>query len=186
MCNCVLNLFCVLVNMLKATSEFSTLKRVVAISTDVLYSTILNNFSRANRSVCSSSSLLSYTACGGVLNDKTVYKNFINVNHGKCNLFHTQRRSFSLQSSLDSVLQTYARWFQLLSESTVVEYAQNSIIMIHDLSGLPWWASIMLTTVLMRSLVTLPLSLYQVRNQCTYKLMPFTFSAQNKYQTKKL
>lgn len=149
--------------MLKASSDFKTLKRILAISTDMLCSMNRNTFRLANRSLCSSTSVLGYAGCGGVFNDyKTLYTNYKDVNH-KYSLFYTQRRNFSLQSSLDSVVQTYARIFQSLSESTVVAYAQNTIITIHDVSGLPWWASIMLTTVLLRSLVTLPLSLYQVR-----------------------
>lgn len=145
--------------MLKVTSEFKTLKRCLNISADLLYRTRCNNLNILNRSLCSSGSLLGYGDCGGVYNDKNVY--FGNVEQSKYSLFRTQNRSFSAQSSLDSVVQSYAHIFKSLSESTVVQCAQNMVIMIHDQSGLPWWASIMLTTVLIRSLVTLPLSLYQ-------------------------
>lgn len=156
--------------MLKATSHYRSLNRVLTISKDLLCYKNLYNFSSLNRSLCSSSSLLGYAACGGVFKyDKTVYTNFTSVNQSKSNLYRTQRRNLSVQSSFESFVQTYARIFQSLSESTVVQYAQNTIIMIHDFSGLPWWASIMLTTVLIRSLVTLPLSLYQVRNSIFYK-----------------
>ena len=151
--------------MLKATSDFKTLKSVLNVTTNILCCSNRNNFNTVHRSLCSNS-FLGYNACGGLFNNngETRYSYLSNVNQNKCNLFRTQCRNLSVPSSIDSVIQSYAQLFKWLSESTVVEYAQNTIILIHDQTGLPWWASIMLTTVLMRSLVTLPLSLYQVRN----------------------
>ncbi|XP_033158158.1 cytochrome c oxidase assembly protein COX18, mitochondrial [Drosophila mauritiana] len=52
-------------------------------------------------------------------------------------------------------------YWQTLSNSTPVAYMQDVLIKIHDYSGLPWWASIVLSTVLFRSVVTLPLTIYQ-------------------------
>ncbi|KAL1377282.1 hypothetical protein pipiens_016364 [Culex pipiens pipiens] len=48
-----------------------------------------------------------------------------------------------------------------MSQSTPVAYVQQGLVNIHDFTGLPWWASVILSTVLMRSLVTLPLAIYQ-------------------------
>ncbi|XP_055620006.1 cytochrome c oxidase assembly protein COX18, mitochondrial [Toxorhynchites rutilus septentrionalis] len=48
-----------------------------------------------------------------------------------------------------------------ISQSTPVAYVQQGLINIHDISGLPWWASIILSTVVLRSAVTLPLAIYQ-------------------------
>ncbi|KAG5889443.1 hypothetical protein JTB14_032776 [Gonioctena quinquepunctata] len=72
-----------------------------------------------------------------------------------------QRRSYSLQSTVDSFAKTQTGVFKWLSESTPVEYIQKLLITIHDTSGLPWWATIICTTVLMRTCVTVPLALYQ-------------------------
>lgn len=55
----------------------------------------------------------------------------------------------------------FASVYQSLSTSTPVAYVQQGLIEIHDFTGLPWWLSIVLSTFLFRSLVTLPLTIYQ-------------------------
>jgi len=52
--------------------------------------------------------------------------------------------------------------FKILSDSTPVKVAQDSLLWIHDYTGLPWWLVIVLTTIMMRTTVTLPLFFYQV------------------------
>ncbi|EDV95797.1 cytochrome c oxidase assembly protein COX18, mitochondrial [Drosophila grimshawi] len=52
-------------------------------------------------------------------------------------------------------------FWQTLSNSTPVAYMQDALTQIHDYSGLPWWAAIVLSTFLFRSVVTLPLTIYQ-------------------------
>ncbi|XP_064543617.1 cytochrome c oxidase assembly protein COX18, mitochondrial [Drosophila montana] len=54
-------------------------------------------------------------------------------------------------------------FWQTLSNSTPVAYMQDALTQIHDYSGLPWWAAIVLSTFLFRSVVTLPLTIYQHR-----------------------
>ncbi|TDG48034.1 hypothetical protein AWZ03_005451 [Drosophila navojoa] len=54
-------------------------------------------------------------------------------------------------------------FWQTLSNSTPVAYVQDALIQIHDYSGLPWWSAIVLSTFLFRSVVTLPLTIYQHR-----------------------
>ncbi|KAK9506433.1 hypothetical protein O3M35_008375 [Rhynocoris fuscipes] len=51
--------------------------------------------------------------------------------------------------------------YKWIAESTPVEYTQNFLISIHDFSGLPWWATIVGTTLALRCVITLPLSIYQ-------------------------
>ncbi|EFN89339.1 Mitochondrial inner membrane protein COX18 [Harpegnathos saltator] len=48
-----------------------------------------------------------------------------------------------------------------MSESTPIKIAQDFLLWMHDYTGLPWWLVIVLTTVVMRATVTLPLSFYQ-------------------------
>lgn len=50
-----------------------------------------------------------------------------------------------------------------VSDSTPVAYLQEGIVSVHDVSGLPWWATIILTTVVLRTAVTLPLTVYQFK-----------------------
>ncbi|XP_062542231.1 cytochrome c oxidase assembly protein COX18, mitochondrial [Armigeres subalbatus] len=64
------------------------------------------------------------------------------------------RRCFSMESSVTGL------WLSV-SNSTPVAYCQQSLVELHDLSGLPWWASIILSTVLLRTVVTMPLAIYQ-------------------------
>ncbi|CAH0547624.1 unnamed protein product [Brassicogethes aeneus] len=71
------------------------------------------------------------------------------------------KRHFSLQSTVESVVRTQSGIFKAISESAPVECIQKSLVTIHDTSGLPWWATIVCTTILFRTSVTLPLAIYQ-------------------------
>lgn len=79
----------------------------------------------------------------------------------KAHSFNERKRNFSLQSSVESIIKTQTGIFRTISESTPVEYLQNFVVSVHDISGLPWWATVMCTTVLLRSSVTVPLAIYQ-------------------------
>jgi len=63
-------------------------------------------------------------------------------------------------SSMSSV--TFPSWFVALSNSTPVAYAQHFVVSFHEMTGTPWWASLMLSAVALRLVVTLPLTAYQV------------------------
>ena len=55
-----------------------------------------------------------------------------------------------------------AELLQSFAASRPVLAVQEGIVGLHDVSGLPWWATVLVTTVAARGLVTLPLGLYQV------------------------
>ncbi|XP_055384322.1 cytochrome c oxidase assembly protein COX18, mitochondrial [Condylostylus longicornis] len=76
-----------------------------------------------------------------------------------------QKRNFALSESI-------AEFYQTMSNSTPVAYIQQGLVEIHDFTGLPWWASIMLSTFLFRTLVTLPLAIYT--NQITARIENIT------------
>lgn len=63
---------------------------------------------------------------------------------------------------LDSLAVTQAGWFQALSKSQLVEVLMGGLQGFHNYTHLPWWASIILTTVLMRGMLTFPLVVFQV------------------------
>lgn len=63
--------------------------------------------------------------------------------------FYPQRRQFS-ESFWNSV-----------SSSGPVNFAMQSITQLHDVSGLPWWSTIIVSTVLLRATITFPLGIYQ-------------------------
>ncbi|KAJ8979575.1 hypothetical protein NQ317_019150 [Molorchus minor] len=77
------------------------------------------------------------------------------------NLFLHRQLSLQSQVTIESIAKTQTGIFKTLSESTPVEYAQKLLLVTHDYTGLPWWASIVCTTVLLRTCVTLPLAVYQ-------------------------
>lgn len=61
-----------------------------------------------------------------------------------------QRRNFSFQTSVQSFAASQSGIFKTISESTPVEYCQKFLLCVHDFTGLPWWASIILSTFLIR------------------------------------
>ncbi|KFB47041.1 AGAP005624-PA-like protein [Anopheles sinensis] len=63
-------------------------------------------------------------------------------------------RQFSYEATVTSI-------WQSISQSTPVAYVQHGMIDFHDFTGLPWWATIILATVGLRTFVTLPLAIYQ-------------------------
>jgi mitochondrial inner membrane protein COX18 len=48
-----------------------------------------------------------------------------------------------------------------LSSSKPVGFLQDTLIQFHDTTGMPWWSTIVVSTVLLRGLITFPLALYQ-------------------------
>nr|AEE61386.1 unknown [Dendroctonus ponderosae] len=72
-----------------------------------------------------------------------------------------QRRPMSWQASVQSIAATQAGIFKTISESAPVECCQKYLLYVHEVSGLPWWASLVISTVAVRSVVTLPLAVYQ-------------------------
>lgn len=52
-------------------------------------------------------------------------------------------------------------WYEALATSAPVRGAEELLLAAHDATGLPWWSTLVLTTVALRSAVTLPLAAYQ-------------------------
>lgn len=52
-------------------------------------------------------------------------------------------------------------WYEALAASAPVAGAEAVLLGAHSASGLPWWGSILFTTVALRGAVTLPLAAYQ-------------------------
>lgn len=73
----------------------------------------------------------------------------LKTSHHLVTLNHHQKRNF-----------TQDLW-QSLSASKPVAILQDATIQLHDMTGMPWWATIITTTFLLRGCVTLPLALYQ-------------------------
>lgn len=67
------------------------------------------------------------------------------------NNHHEQRRNF-----------TQDLWMSI-SQSKGVAMLQEANVQLHDITGMPWWATIITSTFLLRGCITLPLALYQNR-----------------------
>lgn len=67
-----------------------------------------------------------------------------------------------IDSAETQVPMQFSGIFKVISESAPIKVAQDFLLLVHDYTGLPWWSVIILTTIVMRTTVTLPLSLYQV------------------------
>ncbi|KAM4585834.1 cytochrome c oxidase assembly protein COX18, mitochondrial [Fundulus diaphanus] len=53
-------------------------------------------------------------------------------------------------------------WYGSLSDAAPVHLCENFLVGVHQVSGLPWWLSIAVATVSIRTFITLPLAAYQL------------------------
>ncbi|XP_059052295.1 cytochrome c oxidase assembly protein COX18, mitochondrial [Achroia grisella] len=67
------------------------------------------------------------------------------------------RRQMSFEGLVEWQQQTYTS----ISNSYLVTLMQNGLLYFHDASGLSWWATVVTSTILIRALMTLPLTVYQ-------------------------
>lgn len=86
-------------------------------------------------------------------------------NNKQSTIYLTNKRNFSWN-------QTVIDFWQTMSNSTPVAYIQQGLIEIHDITGIPWWSSIVLSTIIFRSVITLPLTIYQ--NKITARIENLT------------
>lgn len=91
-----------------------------------------------------------------------LYRNF----HIKRNLLLHSARKKPLLSNHSSVkyLTTYeytSQYMKKICDSDVVFLIQQKLTDFHDLTGLPWWAVIILSTVIMRTVFILPFTIHQ-------------------------
>lgn len=53
-------------------------------------------------------------------------------------------------------------WYNSLAESGPVHLCEQYLTGLQQVTGFPWWLSIIMSTVMVRTLITLPLATYQV------------------------
>lgn len=61
--------------------------------------------------------------------------------------------------------------WQSISNSTPVHYFQQGLIQVHDITGLPWWATVIISTIFLRTVVTLPFAIYQNKISARIELL---------------
>lgn len=106
--------------------------------------------------------------CRVTILSKTVHETSSNATAAAYSICCTKRNhqvlkppvTFQLQSHRD---RSYAEAFQQIytdiSQSTTVSYFQSAHVAFHDLTGLPWWATIIVYTIGLR-VATFPLAVY--------------------------
>lgn len=52
-------------------------------------------------------------------------------------------------------------WYESIADSTPVYLTEQLLVSTQQMTGLPWWASIVCTTLTLRTAITLPLGIYQ-------------------------
>ncbi|KAM8733061.1 cytochrome c oxidase assembly protein COX18, mitochondrial isoform 1-T1 [Acanthopagrus schlegelii] len=55
-----------------------------------------------------------------------------------------------------------AGWYNNLSDSAPVHLCEHFLVSMQQVNGLPWWLSIIMSTLCVRTLITLPLAAYQM------------------------
>ncbi|XP_047533713.1 cytochrome c oxidase assembly protein COX18, mitochondrial [Vanessa atalanta] len=63
--------------------------------------------------------------------------------------------------SIESVVKWQEQTYMSISNSSLVNVIQDGLLYFHDTTGLTWSATIITSTILVRALMTLPLSVYQ-------------------------
>ncbi|XP_050533353.1 cytochrome c oxidase assembly protein COX18, mitochondrial [Daktulosphaira vitifoliae] len=91
----------------------------------------------------------------------------LTINPFLCDSINSNKRNIS------SV--TYPSWFMTISDSTPVAYAQKYVVFIHEMTGTSWWASIIISAVSLRLALTLPLTIYQHRNNAKIENLSIEF-----------
>ncbi|XP_067851667.1 cytochrome c oxidase assembly protein COX18, mitochondrial isoform X1 [Heptranchias perlo] len=74
------------------------------------------------------------------------------------------RRTLSLASCsfAAAISAPHPGWYESFADSVPVHLTQDLLTNVQQVTGLPWWASIICTTVALRASVTLPLAVYQM------------------------
>lgn len=78
---------------------------------------------------------------------------------------HVRQYSNSGATIVNDTLRYNNGIFQMISESITVEWVTEAFRFMHYQTGLPWWASILLTTILSRTLINLPLNILDLHNR---------------------
>lgn len=65
-------------------------------------------------------------------------------------------------ATIASLQNSYNNFFKSVTESDAVDFVKEGLILAHDVTGLPWGWTIILTTLGLRATITFPLGVYQV------------------------
>lgn len=106
---------------------------------------------------CRSHSAICVNHFNQSVNENQNYKQYLSKQNQYNILIRPPRRHMSIEGFVKWQEQTYAS----ISNSVPVNFIQDGLLQFHDLTGMPWWATIVTSTILIRTCMTLPLSVYQ-------------------------
>ncbi|XP_058788790.1 uncharacterized protein LOC131662846 [Phymastichus coffea] len=106
----------------------------------------------------------------------TLCKNF-QIRHisNETSVLKNNEQSLDIQSdilseeTIDAMMTYLPPMLKNISNWKIVELAQQCLLNVHETTGLPWWASIIFTALITRTLVTLPFSIITVQNTAKLK-----------------
>ena len=105
-----------------------------------------------------------YAVCN--VNSYMLVCNNVDLSH------HFSRRYKSLDSdygkfSNPGKIESFYEW---ATETSWIQSVEKCLIIIHDATGLPWWASIIISTFMLRAVITTPLYVIQMKNNAKYAM----------------
>ncbi|XP_002119790.2 cytochrome c oxidase assembly protein COX18, mitochondrial-like [Ciona intestinalis] len=115
--------------------------------------------------------------CGSVISGS---KNGVKVK-----VFPAQIRCVSSNFSEDygkySEPGTYESFIGWFTDSSIIQSVELYLTSVHDVTHLPWWLSITLSTFLLRWIIMTPMTIYQMKNMIKYQsFIPVLEKLQNK------
>lgn len=96
---------------------------------------------------------------GSLLREKQ--RSPLETHWGPHNVINQSKRNMSQASN--------ASWLSM--ESTPINCAYNFLTTVHDNLGLPWWGTIVLSTIVLRTCVTLPIFVVTAKNSAKLELL---------------
>ncbi|XP_038209629.1 cytochrome c oxidase assembly protein COX18, mitochondrial [Zerene cesonia] len=103
-----------------------------------------------------------YRAYSVLCNIQRIKENKYGIGNENPNLTnHSLTKVHKRYLSLESVVKWQEEVYMSISNSTMVNVMQDGLLQFHEVTGFSWWATILSSTVLIRALITLPLSVYQ-------------------------
>ncbi|CAK9820679.1 Cytochrome c oxidase assembly protein COX18, mitochondrial [Anthophora plagiata] len=119
------------------------------------------NFSKGTQNVSSQQQIVTHKILKRLLlyNKETVLAKKVPINHFSVAANNVRQYSSSAPAILTEAVKYNSGIFQMISESTCVEWITDTLRLIHYEVGLPWWATIMFSAIIARALIHLPLTI---------------------------
>ncbi|CAK9830503.1 Cytochrome c oxidase assembly protein COX18, mitochondrial [Anthophora retusa] len=119
------------------------------------------NFSKRTQNVSSQQQIVTHKILKGLLlyNKETVLANKIPINHFSAATNNVRQYSSSSPVIINEAVKYNNGIFQMISESICVAWITDALRLIHYEVGLPWWATIIFSTIIARTFIHLPLSI---------------------------